>query len=222
MAASRFSTDPIVVELVSADGRRQVPSGITGLELAACGHIDVKRSDVLIVPGAAGSVDGDGPDSVPAILLGAIETALPPHLATVSADPTVVVATVCGGSLLLAMAGLIERRFAVTHTWAWTCSTPPVRTPSKPVSWTMVTSFRPASPLESISASICLIDSSGPTWPLRWNDGSSSNGAEPPGDPWPRRWRDDTVRVYRGLECVDRHTIGRSRQPSRSNRMVTV
>ncbi len=115
VAANQFTATNLDVELVSAEGCRGVPSGITGLELAASGPIDIGRCDVLIIPGAAGTVNGDGPDSVPATLSRALDTGLPAEVAAALADRSVLVATVCGGSLLLAMAGLIEDRSAVTH-----------------------------------------------------------------------------------------------------------
>jgi transcriptional regulator GlxA family with amidase domain len=115
VASGQFAPDAFTVHLVSAEGKRLVPSGITGLELAASGPIDATACDVLIVPGAAGSVGSSGPDSVAAILGRALETDLPNQVAAALTDPNVLVATVCGGSLLLAMAGLIEGRSAVTH-----------------------------------------------------------------------------------------------------------
>jgi transcriptional regulator GlxA family with amidase domain len=115
VAAGQLAPGAIEVELVSAEGKRRVPSGITGLELDASGPIDVTRSDVLIVPGAAGAVDGEGPESIPSILARAANSRLASEVAIGLADPSVLVATVCGGSLLLAMAGLIEGRSAVTH-----------------------------------------------------------------------------------------------------------
>ncbi len=115
VASGQFTTDPFTVRLVSAEGKRQVPSGITGLELAASGPIDPTYCDLLIVPGASGSVGSTGPDSVAAILGRALETDLPGYVEAALANPDVLVATVCGGSLLLAMAGLIEGRSAVTH-----------------------------------------------------------------------------------------------------------
>ena len=44
-----------------------------------------------------------------------LTTGLPALLKTAMDDPDVTVATVCGGSLVLAMAGLLEGRHAVTH-----------------------------------------------------------------------------------------------------------
>lgn len=107
------------VELVSLEGARTVPSGsatATGtLGLEASGPIDLERADVLVVPGAVGRVNGDGPDTIPAILGRAAQGGLPGVLGEAMARPDVLVTAVCGGSLVLAMAGLLEGRHAVTH-----------------------------------------------------------------------------------------------------------
>jgi transcriptional regulator GlxA family with amidase domain len=69
------------------------------------------------VPGASGPIDGD-PDEVatiPALLARFGETAAVPLMRDAMANPGITVATVCGGSLALAMAGLLEGRNAVTH-----------------------------------------------------------------------------------------------------------
>ncbi len=50
------------------------------------------------------------------MLLGrTLTTELPALLKTAMDDPEVIVGTVCGGSLVLAMAGLLEGRHATTH-----------------------------------------------------------------------------------------------------------
>jgi transcriptional regulator GlxA family with amidase domain len=103
------------VELASAEGARDVPSGPSGVTLAASAALDPRRADLIVVPGAAGPASGDGPDTVPARLGRALETGLPALLADALARPGLTVATVCGGSLLLGMAGLIDGRPAVTH-----------------------------------------------------------------------------------------------------------
>jgi transcriptional regulator GlxA family with amidase domain len=103
------------VELVSAEGPRPVPSQPGGVILQATSHIDLERSGLLIVPGAGGKVNGDGPDTVPAILGQALETELTGILRAALAKPGLTVATVCGGALLLALSGLIPQRPAVTH-----------------------------------------------------------------------------------------------------------
>jgi putative intracellular protease/amidase len=48
VASGQFAPDAFTVHLVSAEGKRLVPSGITRLELAASGPIDATACDVLI------------------------------------------------------------------------------------------------------------------------------------------------------------------------------
>jgi transcriptional regulator GlxA family with amidase domain len=114
-AGGALAGGQLSVELVSVEGARPVPSGPSGVMLAASAGIDLQRADLLVVPGAAGRVTGDGPDTIPAILGRALETALPAALQTALSTPDLTLATVCGGSLLLAMAGLLQGRPAVTH-----------------------------------------------------------------------------------------------------------
>lgn len=107
------------VELVSAEGPRQVPSGKSLLSLAATARLDPRRADLVVVPGAAGSLPGgDGEareDGIPAILARTLDTPLPGLLKEALDRPGLTVATVCGGSMVLAMAGLITGRPATTH-----------------------------------------------------------------------------------------------------------
>ncbi|MCT7660302.1 DJ-1/PfpI family protein [Mycobacterium deserti] len=105
------------VELVTAEGPRPVISGTRGLVLQATGRLDPSRAGFVIVPGASGPIDGD-PDEVatiPVLLARFGETAAIPLIREAMVNPDITVATVCGGSLALAMAGLIEGRRAVTH-----------------------------------------------------------------------------------------------------------
>lgn len=72
----------------------------------------------IVVPGASGPIDGDpddGVDTIPVLLRRFSQSAAGPLLKRALDNPEVTVATVCGGSLALAMAGLIEGRHAVTH-----------------------------------------------------------------------------------------------------------
>src|SRR5690349_20881636 len=107
--------DRLQVELVSVEGARPVPSGLSGVTLQAGAGLDLERASLIIVPGASGKVNGDGPDTIPAILGRALETELPAVLQAALAKPGLTVATVCGGSLLLALGGMIAGRPAVTH-----------------------------------------------------------------------------------------------------------
>lgn len=114
----------LIVELVSAEGPREVTSGIGahatgGLALHAMAALDPNKADLIIVPGAAGPIappeDGRDIDTIPTLLARAMETRLPVLMRTALDNPEVTVATVCGGSFALAMAGLLDGRHAVTH-----------------------------------------------------------------------------------------------------------
>jgi transcriptional regulator GlxA family with amidase domain len=109
----------VTVELVSAEGAREVPGGTGPLTLRATGVLDPLRADVVIVPGASGRVPADAEDTaadtIPVILGRTLDTGLPALLATAMDRAGLTMATVCGGSLVLAMAGLIEGRRATTH-----------------------------------------------------------------------------------------------------------
>ncbi|HET6734153.1 DJ-1/PfpI family protein [Mycobacterium sp.] len=107
----------LAVELVSAEGPRQVVSGSRGLVLHATGQLDPAKPGYVIVPGASGPTEGDPDeiDTIPVLLARFGETAAVPLMREALANPDVTVATVCGGSLALAMAGLLEGRHAVTH-----------------------------------------------------------------------------------------------------------
>ncbi|HBU82729.1 MAG TPA: DJ-1/PfpI family protein [Paenibacillus sp.] len=114
-AAAMHADHVLKVELVTAEGPRSVTSGTNGLKMEASGRLDPKHEGIIVVPGASGDVEGDGPDSIPAILGKAMNTELTPMIREALDHKDIVVATVCGGSLLLAMGGLMEGRHAVTH-----------------------------------------------------------------------------------------------------------
>lgn len=105
------------VRLVSAEGPRRVTSGVRGLALEATARLDPRLPGYIVVPGAAGPIAGDPDevDTIPVLLARVGETAIPALIAEAMAQPDVTIATVCGGSLALAMAGLLEGRHAVTH-----------------------------------------------------------------------------------------------------------
>lgn len=119
----------ITVELVTAEGPREVVSGTGGLALRAAGALDLERADMLVVPGASGHVGepGEVPEEevgagewkqdefIPVLLGRTLTTELPALLEQAMKDPDITIATVCGGSLVLAMAGLLEGRHATTH-----------------------------------------------------------------------------------------------------------
>lgn len=114
-ASELFADKPWDVTFVSAEGPRFVASGIHGTALEASGKLDPARAGIIVVPGASGELEGGGPDAVPSILMRAMQTELTAKLRTAMQQPDVVVATVCGGSLVLAMGGLLEGRPAVTN-----------------------------------------------------------------------------------------------------------
>jgi transcriptional regulator GlxA family with amidase domain len=116
-AGSDAAGGDLAVELVSAEGPRTVVSGVRQLTLSATAALDPAKPGFVIVPGAAGP-DGDpndGVETIPVLLARVGETELIPLMAQAFANPDLTVATVCGGSLALAMAGLLDGRTAVTH-----------------------------------------------------------------------------------------------------------
>lgn len=102
------------VVLVAAGGPRTVVSGTRGLALEATAGLDPEQPGYVVVPGASGPVTGDG-ETIPVLLARFAGSDATPLLQAALANPAVTVAGVCGGSLALAMAGLIEGRRAVTH-----------------------------------------------------------------------------------------------------------
>ncbi|MFD4641117.1 DJ-1/PfpI family protein [Lentzea sp. NPDC058436] len=95
----------IQAELVTAEGPREVPAGMNLLSLKATSKLD-PHTDLIVVPGAAAA----GEDEIFALLSAGAVT-LGPALK----DTNAIIATVCGGSLLLAIAGLIKGRNATTN-----------------------------------------------------------------------------------------------------------
>nr|BFD80683.1 DJ-1/PfpI family protein [Streptomyces sp. Xyl84] len=128
-AGGSASDGAVTVELVTAEGPREVVSGTGGLVLRADGALDLERADMLVVPGASGRVGepGEVPEEeagagewkqdefIPVLLGRTLVTGLPALLKQAMDDPDITVATVCGGSLVLALAGLLEGRHATTH-----------------------------------------------------------------------------------------------------------
>jgi transcriptional regulator GlxA family with amidase domain len=108
----------LAVELVTAEGPRSVVSGTLGLTIPATGTLDPEKPGYVVVPGASGPIDGDpddGIDTIPVLLSRFSQTAAIPLVKQAMENPVVTVTAVCGGSLALAMAGLLEGRHAVTH-----------------------------------------------------------------------------------------------------------
>ncbi|MWC30929.1 DJ-1/PfpI family protein [Paenibacillus sp. MMS18-CY102] len=113
-AAEMSVPGSLSVSFVTAEGPRSVASGVNGVKLEASSRLDPDCAGIIIVPGACGTLDGDGPDSIPAILA-RVNTELAGLLQQALGQPDLIVGTVCGGSLVLAMGGLIEGRPAVTN-----------------------------------------------------------------------------------------------------------
>lgn len=114
-ATEMYAENAIGVELVTAEGPRSVASGTKGLIIEASGRLNPEQAGIILVPGASGDVKGEGPDSPPVILSRAMNTELTGMIGQALEQKDIIVATVCGGSLLLAMGGLLENRPAVTH-----------------------------------------------------------------------------------------------------------
>ena len=80
-AGGMFAAGALGVELVSAEGPRDVPSETGALSLRATPQLDPRRADLVIVPGASGRLaeDGDATDSgrgdtVPVVLGRTLQT----------------------------------------------------------------------------------------------------------------------------------------------------
>ena len=94
----------VSAELVAVEGPRDVPAGLNLLSLKATAQLD-PNADLIVIPGAAAL----GDDETIALLSKAAATLAP------ALTRTNTIATVCGGSLLLAMTGLIKGRNATTN-----------------------------------------------------------------------------------------------------------
>ena len=129
-AGSEAVRGQLHVELVSAEGPRPVVSGTRGLALQATAQLDPAKPGYVIVPGASGPIDGDPDevDTIPVLLARFGETKAVPLMREAMANPDVTVATVCGGSLALAMAGPLEGGTRSPTTSAWTCWKRPAST----------------------------------------------------------------------------------------------
>ncbi|MEV4440358.1 DJ-1/PfpI family protein [Streptomyces sp. NPDC049577] len=116
--AGMLTGGAVRAELVSAEGPRDVPAGIPSVSLRATARLDPERADVIVIPGAVGDLrdpEEERDRTIPAILRRALTTDLPRLAEQALRRDDTLVATVCGGSLILGMAGLVEGRPAATH-----------------------------------------------------------------------------------------------------------
>ena len=113
--ASEVTGGRISVKLVTAEDHDLIPSGITGLEMRAHGKLDLNEDGVIVLPGAAGSVDENSPDSLFARVTKAAQGLLGKRMIEAFSKDTLTIATVCGGSMLLSFLGLLKGRNATTH-----------------------------------------------------------------------------------------------------------
>jgi transcriptional regulator GlxA family with amidase domain len=117
-AGSDFLGGSLAVELVSAHGPGVVRSGNPQITLTASAALDPEAPGYVLVPGAVGPVDGDpdaGDETIPALLSRFATSDAIPLIRRALDNPDITVAAFCGGSLALAMAGLLKGRTATTH-----------------------------------------------------------------------------------------------------------
>lgn len=116
-AGSDAAGGDLQVRLVGIERTGWITSGTGGLRLEATHLLEPEAAGFVIFPGASGPVAGDPDtvDTIPVLIARVGETALPDLIRRAFSAPDTTVATVCGGSLALAMAGLLEGRTAVTH-----------------------------------------------------------------------------------------------------------
>ncbi|MFC7328249.1 hypothetical protein [Marinactinospora rubrisoli] len=112
----------MTAEPVTAEGAREVPGGVPGVSPTVTAALGPVPADVIVVPGAAGDLrrerdrtEEERRHTIAVITGRALRTG-PPALVKEALDrDDTLVATVRGGSLLLAMAGPIERRTVTGH-----------------------------------------------------------------------------------------------------------
>lgn len=114
-AASMYTSEKIVVEFVGADEKTSVLSGINDYPLSVSHKLDLSQKGIILIPGASGTLDENDSNSVPMKLRKVSESALREQIAEAMNDPEILVTSVCGGSLLMAMTGVLEGRHVVTH-----------------------------------------------------------------------------------------------------------
>ncbi|KYG34414.1 DJ-1/PfpI family protein [Alkalihalobacillus trypoxylicola] len=114
-AASMYTSEKIIVEFVGSDKEEYVLSGINDYPLTVSNKLDLSKKGIVLIPGASGSIDENDPNSVPMKLRRASESGLREQITKAINNPEILVTSVCGGSLLMAMTGVLEGRHVVTH-----------------------------------------------------------------------------------------------------------
>ncbi|MCO1597463.1 DJ-1/PfpI family protein [Micromonospora sp. RHAY321] len=117
-AGSDLLGGALAVELVSASGPGVVRSGNPRITLTATATLDPDAPGYVVVPGAVGPLDGDpdaGVETIPVLLGRFASSDAMPLIRRALDNPDITVAAFCGGSLALALAGLLEGRTATTH-----------------------------------------------------------------------------------------------------------
>lgn len=115
LAGGDASGGLITAELASAEGPRPVPAGMGGIELAATAELDPQRADLVVIPGAAAPLSSGGGEQIARLLEQAVASPLGAKLESAVRREECTVATVCDGSLLLGMTGLLAGRNATTN-----------------------------------------------------------------------------------------------------------
>ncbi|MFD0677010.1 MULTISPECIES: DJ-1/PfpI family protein [unclassified Paenibacillus] len=115
VTASQITNEEINVRYVSVDGHNLMRSGVNNYPMAVEEKLDLSKKGIILLPGAAGSLIEGDPDSIPMKLKNASETELGELIKKAINDPEILVTSVCGGSMLMAMTGVLEGRNVVTH-----------------------------------------------------------------------------------------------------------
>jgi putative intracellular protease/amidase len=174
----------LTVELVSAEGPRPVPSGLEAVSLTATAALD-PAADLVVVPGAVGALalDPEVDGGIGQLLARAGSSALAGPLREAVGREGTTVATVCGGSLLVAWAGLADGRPLVTHGHGADLAAPR-RAPWTPASSTTATWSAPAtSPAASTWRCTCSSGRSARRSPTPSSRSSATSGAARCGGP---------------------------------------